>query len=346
MKKHLLLGSVAMMVVSIVALSSATFAWFTASRTPTIEQVQIKITRSDDLKIAATADGTFYNYLLTSVIEAAAPTEGNWDTTLGVTGYQMEPVTPVYADPDVDGTLDLTSNELSFQYMSFTAPVDTDTNDTWGAGDTFARDGVVNDLSGGDSRVTDRNTQYDYVKFNVYFKATSKQDIYLDCYNTKVSTLNATGEQADADAAMRIACVNAAGDISIFEPNDTKEGDSRATPSYADIVGTADYTLDGTSIGENYFDWILYNTKYATSYMTQSAATTAYTTWQSTRDEADEPAFGLKLYAYDPATVAADYSVTKVTIYIWMEGNDLDCVDAIAGGNITLDFAFRGIPVA
>ena len=51
-RKRALLSSVAMLLVALVALGSATFAWFTQSTTATASGLAISTTKSSELKVA------------------------------------------------------------------------------------------------------------------------------------------------------------------------------------------------------------------------------------------------------------------------------------------------------
>ena len=80
-RKRALLSSVAMLLVALVALGSATFAWFTSSTTATAQGINVQTTQASELQIAKTDMnwGTSINYNYTGTFEPASTINGsNW----------------------------------------------------------------------------------------------------------------------------------------------------------------------------------------------------------------------------------------------------------------------------
>lgn len=80
MRKKALLSSMAMLLVAVVALSSATYAWFTANSAASVHGVELKSTTASSLQFCKTSDGTFSAIL-----------------DLGVTNQTLTPVSSVDA---------------------------------------------------------------------------------------------------------------------------------------------------------------------------------------------------------------------------------------------------------
>lgn len=82
-RKRALLSSVAMLLVALVALGSATFAWFTQSTTATASGINVSTSKASELQISKTNLnwGTTVNYNTTSVFQPASSINGaNWFT--------------------------------------------------------------------------------------------------------------------------------------------------------------------------------------------------------------------------------------------------------------------------
>lgn len=82
-RKRALLSSVAMLLVALVALGSATFAWFTSSTTATASGINVQTTQASELQISKTdlAWSTSVNYATTATFEPASSANGaNWFT--------------------------------------------------------------------------------------------------------------------------------------------------------------------------------------------------------------------------------------------------------------------------
>lgn len=85
-RKRALLSSVAMLLVALVALGSATFAWFTSSTTATATGLGISTTKSSELKVAKLdlqwADTVKYDDEAASYVPASSSNGSNWYTAV------------------------------------------------------------------------------------------------------------------------------------------------------------------------------------------------------------------------------------------------------------------------
>ena len=85
-RKRALLSSVAMLLVALVALGSATFAWFTSSTTAKATGLAITTTKSSELKVAKLdlkwADSVNYDDEAATYVPASSSTGANWYTAV------------------------------------------------------------------------------------------------------------------------------------------------------------------------------------------------------------------------------------------------------------------------
>ncbi len=88
-RKRALLSSVAMLLVALVALGSATFAWFTSSTTAEANGLAISTTKSSELKVAKLnfqfADAVTYDDEAASYVPASSKDGTNWFTSVAAT---------------------------------------------------------------------------------------------------------------------------------------------------------------------------------------------------------------------------------------------------------------------
>lgn len=83
-RKRLLISSVAMLLVAMLALGTATFAWFTTSSSTTADKINVSTVKSSNLKISkwdhTWQDGFSYNYTNASMKPASSANGTSWFT--------------------------------------------------------------------------------------------------------------------------------------------------------------------------------------------------------------------------------------------------------------------------
>lgn len=107
-KKRALISSVAMLLVAIIALGTATFAWFTQNTQATADQLSVKTIKASELQIAKTTgdwgDQIHYNYV-GKVLKPASSVDGaHWFTAIAKSksGYEAADADAT----DISGSLD------------------------------------------------------------------------------------------------------------------------------------------------------------------------------------------------------------------------------------------------
>lgn len=82
-RRRLLISSIAMLLVAMLALGTATFAWFTSSTTATASGINVSTTQASELQISKSdlSWGTSVNYNTTATFQPASSSNGaNWFT--------------------------------------------------------------------------------------------------------------------------------------------------------------------------------------------------------------------------------------------------------------------------
>ena len=108
-KKRALISSVAMLLVAIIALGTATFAWFTQNTQATADQLSVKTIKASELQIAKTTgdwgDQIHYNYV-GKVLKPASSVDGaHWFTAIAKSksGYEAADADATDISNSLDG---------------------------------------------------------------------------------------------------------------------------------------------------------------------------------------------------------------------------------------------------
>lgn len=308
-RKQILFSSLAMLVVATMALTSTTFAWFTTGDTATISQFEF--TAQDASGIQFSADVTDWKSTLTAIdIAKAVASKANGTGSIFGT-----------VEAGKDGADD------SFKGLTL-SPVSTTSTVTGGALSMFGAsangDGTMNTSAATDG----------YYVFNVYVNnlGTTNKSLYLtSCTASKTGTPDthlatriafldegtfAKKDKTAAEIKAGAAALTNATTSTIFEPNSTTH-----TSDAVNLLGaTKDVkaTTNGVkAAGSNY--------KTTQGFITDAEAVAAVTT--------------IEAYTTPIASLGAN-SVTKLTIYVWIEGQDIDCSNDIASGNVSVQMSF------
>ena len=309
-----------------VILTASTYAWFTANKTVTVSEIDVNVTTSEGLQISADAV--------------------NWKTVISnedITGVTYE-----------GSTNQLPGQTASIKPTSTVGEIDTAT----GFMKMFVGD-VTSNASGDyiltatQSIETKSTTTGDFVVFDLFFQTNAAATVYLTSNSTVGSVGTATGIQnasrvgfvvqghaaAGTDAAT-IRALKSDGTVPavIWEPNndvhtaaavkhafDVYESSTQQTgaPKLAykgvkkDISKTANVLLKSTET--EYFADVTPNI----STTVDGIPTTKY-----------ERVFDLEA------------GVTKVRIYMWVEGQDVDCEDNASGGSVAYNLQFSTLDKA
>lgn len=311
-KQKKLSSLILLLLLLVVLLGTSTYAWFTSNKNVSVEGIDVKVTTSSGLLISADAT--------------------NWKTTLN-----NDDLTSV--------TWDGKKNQLPAMITNTTTGKTMDTTET-GALDMYdgevTSDGGVLKLSTTKAAKEAHGTSGNYVAFDVFFKTETAGQIYLT--TSANVTKAATSEEKGLKNASRIAFV--------------KEGNKPADAAVNEI-----YALNGAT--EN--DVVVWEPNYDehTSYgVTQASTVYGINTLKAGTGNAKVEYKGVKApvekkvltYTDDnyvkvdtigtianPAGYTAIFSlatgITKMRIYFWVEGQDVDCENNASGTGISLNIA-------
>jgi len=314
-KRKILLALIMILFVGIV-LTASTYAWFTANRTVSVESIDVQVSTSQGLQISTDASNW------KSIVTNTDITGASWT---GCTN-QLPSGTNVASPVSTIGTIDSGGKMEMYK-------------------------GTIDGTSGTNYLVTQKSTETrgtagDFVVFDLFFQSSQAQTVYL----TSNSSVVAKGTSTGIENAARVAFIvegsaaygslpsaaqgltgNASSTKWIWEPNydvHTASGVSNALNVYGTTVGQT----GGSKLAYNGVKAPIAAANTIPLNSSDSNYFGAVTTVGST-------AAGIPTSSYLNAFDVAE-GVTKVRIYMWIEGQDVDCEDHASGGSLTYSLQF------
>lgn len=311
-----------------VVLTASTYAWFTANKTVTVSEIDVNVTTSEGLQISTDAKNW------KTVISNEDITGATWNGVTNQLPNQTSSIKPTSTVGEVDGTTgfmkmfvgEVTSNDAGDYIL--TAEQSVETNST---------------ISG------------DFVVFDLFFQTNAAATVYLTSNSTVgvVGDKTATGIQnasrvafvtqghvvpgTSEDAARALKNDGSVAPI-IWEPNydvHTAAAVKHASDVYAkttSLAGGAKLDYVGVKAAITKENNIPLNSTDATYF---SAITpNIYSTEAGIPSTAYEKVFDLEA------------GITKVRIYMWVEGQDVDCEDNASGGSVAYNLQFSTLDKA
>lgn len=315
-KRKILLALIMILFVGIV-LTASTYAWFTANRTVSVEAIDVQVSTSQGLQISADAANW------KSIVTNADLTGASWTGVLN-----QIPTSPNTAAPvSTSGTV---TNGLMQMYK--------------GTIDTGTVDGQPVNVLVANQSVETNGTAGDFVAFDIFFQSSQAQTVYL----TSNSSVVAKGTSTGIQNAARVAFIKEGsvgytasaadaqalrGEISkwIWEPN----YDVHTAPAVANALNVYGVTVGQTSGGKLAYKGVKAPIAKANNIPLNSTDTNYFADVTTVGSLASGIPTSTYLNAFDVAE-----GVTKVRIYIWIEGQDVDCEDRASGGQMTVNLQF------
>ena len=313
-----------MILLLIATLGTATYAWFTANRTVTVEQIDVNVSTSQGLQIST--DASNWKSIVTNDDIKNANWSGCTNQLPQGTGNTIVPVSTI-------GTVDSSTGFMEMYRGTVEADKTTGKNFLTAVRSTETK-----------------GTTGDFVAFDLFFQSSQAQTVYL----TSESNVVASGTDKGIQNSARVAFIKEGsvaygatpaqaqvlkGEISKFfwEPNydvHTASGVANASNVYGISVGQTGGSqlaylgvkapiakanaIELDSDDSNFFGAIS-----PTGSLASGIPTTSY------------------LNAFDVAE-----GITKIRIYMWIEGQDVDCEDHASGSALSYNLQFSIDPNA
>jgi len=307
---------------TIIMFGTSTYAWFTANRVVTINSLDVHVEASNGIQISTNA--TAWKSVITNPDIKTGAYSGNVNQVPAeVTAVSTNAI------PTAAGRLNM--------YSSF---IDNDST----TGDYNIKTILETDAQG---------TEGKYIAFDIFLRVDSDQTIYLtsDSDVTKIGN-----EERGLKNAARVAFVNlghaestaaagtitalntgASSDVILWEPN---------SDSHTDVVVSSvapDYSVTLTSNGNGKYNPVpYYGIKYAidpaldlrgvvNGTVTADASSNAISDAMTSRVDIQT----LENNAVYTQFATLQAGVTKFRVYMWIEGQDIDCENNATGSDIS-----------
>ena len=334
-KKRKILLSLIMILFVGVILTASTYTWFTANKTVTVDSLDVNVSTSTGLQIST--DAINWKTIVTKVDILNAKTTGYNAAVNQIPAGQTNPVSTAGGVDSGTGYMNmfrgLLSDDSGLGNLKLTAAKSTE------------KDG----------------TEGDFIAFDLFFNTNEAQDIYLTSGSnviggnsegggTDTSIQNAARiaflpqgtnpEASNSSASQALKATDATG-LRIWEPNadtHTANGVNNAQLNFGKSGLTPG---EGNAPVEYYGVKAVFGTENAQdvnsqnpTYFTKIEAGTQglFTTNKS----------GIPTTAYQQV-FHLDKGVTKIRIYMWVEGQDVDCEDYASGGDLTYNLQFSSL---
>ena len=312
-----------LLLVTGIMLGTATFAWFTANKTVSVNDIQVNVAAQNGIQISV--DGTSWKSIVqTSDLLGATTTYSAAVNQIPSSANSLAPVSTI-------GAIDSTGK---MEMYLGTVEADSTTGNYM--------------ITAVRSTETAGATTGAFIAFDIFLKVDANTPIYFTP-NTRVvasdandtGIKNATrmgfvilGNTTSGDTLANIQALNAGTSAVkyIYEPNYDVHTAAAVNHAY-DVYGITTTTTGGSLLpysgvkaaipaSASIPEKVSGSTTHAASYSTYFGAVTV--------DYYTAAGFSTNFSGF---TLSA--GITKVRVYMWIEGQDVDCENSASGGNIT-----------
>lgn len=304
-----------------IVLSTSTYAWFTANKTVTVEQIEVNVAAENGLQLSV--DGTNWKPVITNAdIDGAIATYKAAVNQLPKVSNSIVPTSTVGEVDSTTGFMNMYAGtiETKEDHYILTADKTTETN------------------SGNSG---------DFIAFDLFFRTTEDTSIYL----TDASSVKNTGGPLGLQNAARVAFV---------PQGNTTTGDTlaniqamKAKDNTGLVIWEPNYDVHTAAAVNNALN------NYSISTQETGATLLSYVGVKAEIESAADVRLNSKDTTYFGAVVpnittlssgipttayakAFDLSagITKIRVYMWIEGQDVDCENDASGSNIAFNVQF------
>lgn len=324
-RKYRLLILLLLLFGTVTLLTTSTYAWFTSNKNVSVESLDVNIEAKNGIQISA--DGTNWKAMVSKADLAGAKKNGTYTGAVNQLPEKLEPVSTA-GIPDTAGRLPM--------YYGVVETSDTEAH----RGEyilTATKEEDIDDSARVDGSIGK------YIAFDLFFKVNAETPVFLtggsgvksnDTTDTGIKNASrigfvTLGHIADGSALTDIQALNAgtASSVIIWEQNydvHTAAGVKQAK----DVYGIDTVQAGGTLIPYKG----LINTIATSEDILQSDST------DTTKFKEVTPAITtVQGFDTNTALFTLQSGITKVRVYMWVEGQDVDCENNASGGNIKFD---------
>jgi len=320
-KKKRLLLALSLMLLTGVVLSTSTYAWFTANKVVTVNDINVNVAASNGIQVSV--DGL------------------NWKTM--VSNEDIIGAINTYSG----ATNQLPTGTATLSPVSTVGEIDTTTGFMKMFSGNIESNAAGNYIIAADKVVEQNGETGSFIAFDLFMQVTTDTNVYL----TDASKVALTGTIEGIDNSSRVAIIN--------------EGNTATGSDAETIQGLANATDDDV------FLWELNNDVHTKAAIANAANNYGITTQETNATKLDY--YGVKAaiakekevllnststeyfakvtpsLSTTKAGISADKyeqaltlkaGITKVRIYMWIEGQDVDCENNASGGSLKFSLQF------
>lgn len=351
-KKRKLGSLLLLLFLTVILLATSTYAWFTSNRTVTIDDIDVTVSTSSGIQISTDAN------TWKTLISNTDITNG-YAFDVGVSNNQGESIELVDSNMFSLGNLTpvSTAGVVSSGRLAMYKGVIDDKND----------DGVLG-LTAEVSPEAKSTSVGDFLAFDIFLKLDQAGVVYLDAGSGAIVTGNSAdkgaqyavrmgfvveGNGASTLPAKTLAGYSGGSSVLIVEPNydgHNSYGIEQARLYYQDYIygdtQGATYADLQVGTGNDYVTWDGLSGTIATSAEIPWANTNAtdssakFVTMNGNNVTRTDTAFSTGTGTPVDIGLSLSAGVTKIRVYLWMEGQDIDCDTYASGSNITFNISF------
>ena len=320
--------SVLMIVFVGLILTASTYAWFTSNKKVTVNQIDVNVTASNGLQVSVDAR-TWKTIITNTDITGAVATYPTAVNQLPSLTNSMSPVSTA-------GGVDATTGFLKM----FKGEIGSDSE-----GQLTVSATQSTEVSG---------TSGNFVAFDLFFQVTSNTPIYLTSDSNVVALNTSTGiENAARVAFLQQGAVQTAGtDPAVIQALKAADGTTLKLwePNYdvhtaaAIANANSNYGQTTTAAGATRLSYygIKADIPSASNILLNSQDTQYFTAMTPTITSV---AAGIPTNAYATAFTLLP-GITKYRVYMWVEGQDVDCENNASGGSLSYNLQFSSLSQA
>ena len=309
-----------------VILTASTYAWFTANKTVTVSEIDVNVTTSEGLQIST--DASTWKTVISNDDITGVTYEGSTNQLPGQTA-SIKPTSTVGEIDTATGFMkmfvgDVTSNASGDYILTATQSIETKSTTTG-----------------------------DFVVFDLFFQTNAAASVYLTSNSTVGSVGTATGiqnasrvgfvVQGHADVGSDAATIRALksdGTVPavIWEPNNDVHT-AAAVKHAADVYQISTQQAGAPKLAYKGVKKDIYKT----ANIPLNSAETEY--FADVKPNISTTVAGIPKEKYE-RVFDLEAGVTKVRIYMWVEGQDVDCEDNASGGSVAYNLQFSTLDKA
>lgn len=327
MNKKKLLSAFLMLLITAVALTTASYAWFTENTTVTVSDLDVQVDATNGIQIST--DGI------------------TWKTSIATTD-----ITSGYSFTAADESTVTDTNQLPSKLVAVSSGGVVTTTAGVNKGKLELFRGAIDSTTGTNYLTSEatreaKGTSGDFIVFDLFIQTTIDEDVYLST-GSNVVAKQGTQDKGLKNAA-RVAFLNE-GTVAVGSSQEAITTQSGATTAWIwepnsdfhTAAGIANYVSvygntgvpTSTTIMANYPAFIA---AFAVGdHVPLSAnATTHATDFATVTPDLKTPVIIAASSHLFAAATKIPAGVTKLRIYMWVEGQDIDCENNASGTDIT-----------